>query len=344
MSKAGRCLLVGMHMPNHASHSGYDKLAHYVDCAYLDAGRLPFNGWHWGRDSTLKRRVSFATLELAASYQERQYALVHAIYADIHVTWSLAPRPGKVTVATVHLPVRDLRDQTTRVKRMRFNRLAAASGIIALSRAEAKVAQEIFPRARCCFIPHGVESDLYDSSLTAIEAESFEIAMVGTNFRDMKILREVIVFGNANRRRWHFQLFGMAGPEREAFQSFPNVTVHARLDTSTYLRKLQLADVLFLPLTFATANNALLEAHTLGTPVVASDVPGARDYAVSTTSLFRSVSEAIDALDNLSGRSAEELEVMRRKTRAESARFDWARVASRVEKFYAELLEHQPCS
>jgi glycosyltransferase involved in cell wall biosynthesis len=59
---------------------------------------------------------------------------------------------------------------------------------------------------------------------------------------------------------------------------FDNVHTHRGIDDDTLAELYRNADVLLLPLTDSTANNALLEGMASGLPLVATDLPAVRAY------------------------------------------------------------------
>jgi glycosyltransferase involved in cell wall biosynthesis len=87
----------------------------------------------------------------------------------------------------------------------------------------------------------------------------------------------------------------------------------------------------FLPLTFATANNALLEGLSLGVPVVCSDVPGVKDYLSDKKYLVSDVQAVVDFFLRQRSFSAEE-RLSEAKGLQEYCRtnFGWPEIRDRV--------------
>lgn len=61
---------------------------------------------------------------------------------------------------------------------------------------------------------------------------------------------------------------------------------HANLSSVELQELYQSADLLFLPVIDATANNAVVEAMACGLPVVSSDLGGIRDYVGEETGIL----------------------------------------------------------
>lgn len=62
---------------------------------------------------------------------------------------------------------------------------------------------------------------------------------------------------------------------------YPQVTIHRFISNEQLLYLYNNSRLLFLPLKDSTANNSLLEALACGVPVVATDLPGIKDYTNS---------------------------------------------------------------
>jgi glycosyltransferase involved in cell wall biosynthesis len=118
------------------------------------------------------------------------------------------------------------------------------------------------------------------------------------------------------------------------------VLVHRDIDDQALRRTYQQADVLFLPLLDATANNALLEGMACGLPVVSTDLPAVRAYVGDGGALLvpaGSVDGYAQALLALQADPA------RRRALAQGARrraeeLDWSVVAQSYADLYRELL------
>jgi glycosyltransferase involved in cell wall biosynthesis len=136
----------------------------------------------------------------------------------------------------------------------------------------------------------------------------------------------------------------VGGGERGVFWfgKDPDTTTHARLSEEEYFKLLNGARALLLPLKFASANNALLEAHSVGLPSVCTDLPGVHDYSVGTTSFFMDAAGAISRLEKLAALDDASTKALRAQTLEEGRRFDWRNVAGDIARIYKELVRSSP--
>jgi glycosyltransferase involved in cell wall biosynthesis len=102
--------------------------------------------------------------------------------------------------------------------------------------------------------------------------------VVGGNYRDYALMRAAILLFNDRFPTATFHLVGTDAWRMEFDETPPNTKVHGRLSSADYRAMLSGCTFMFLPLTYATANNALLEAFALGVPVVCNEVDGVMDY------------------------------------------------------------------
>jgi glycosyltransferase involved in cell wall biosynthesis len=336
-------LIAGLHLSNLSENAGFEQVAKFLPFDYVDAGWLPFQDAPFG---TLKKRINLTLYELYLKRKIRQYKLVHYIFPELHLTFSQPTNRNIISVGTVHLPLDWLapnargitwRKEYTRESRkkafMRFDAL------VTVTRDNVASLKEHFPDADVRFIPHGVHDN--SGYLTKKNSrQDLQIITVGSNFRDFDLLENVVRHAQQNNKKWKFHLVGalkLAG----RFKPYPAMTVHPYLLESEYLRMLSDCDVHLLPLTFATANNAILEAHSVGTPSLASELNSVKDYALSTTMLFTDLDGLITRLNELDGMSVEELNELKERTIRETPAFFWTNIASAFETYYQQLLRNR---
>ena len=97
-------------------------------------------------------------------------------------------------------------------------------------------------------------------------------------------------------------------------------------------------DVHFLAVTYASANNALLEATATGVPSVCTKISGIYDYSVSTTTVYSDFEEAVTVLENFEMLTAYEYAELRIKTMKDIEKFSWEKIAKETENFYKEII------
>lgn len=186
-------------------------------------------------------------------------------------------------------------------------------------------------------VPHGIDVDFFrpaDPAPARDGSAPFRLLAVGHWLRDYETafaaLRHV-----AGRFAVEFTVVG-PDPGTAAVPEF--ATVLSGLSDAALREEYRAADLLFMPLTSATANNALMESMACGTPVVTTAVGGVAEYVDETcgrlrprdaTALAAAVVELLDS-DELRAR-------LGRNARARAERFDWRQIADRFAAIYRGL-------
>lgn len=339
-ASAQRVLVAGLQWEHHAGNSGYYRISRYLEpCERIDF-RPP---------STMNSLACFAALsrfDLRIRMRSKRFWMTHVLYADSQAIMTPGARSGLRYVGTIHLPISPLRHGSPSLKdiavaRRRKSLLGNFAGLVVLASSQVDEAHEAYPRSHVRFIPHGVEIPISQEMRSPASSETgvFRIAVVGSNYRNWEELNAILRIIAHSRPHWAVHIIGVPKKEQDRLRVAENMVIEPRLNDFTYYGLLSQCHALLLPLTFATANNALLEAHALGTVSVCSDVPGIRDYGLSTTRLFTGPDEAIDQLDQLNNACESDRQSLCLATRAESARFGWPAIAERTREFYRTVAE-----
>ncbi|MFH0908146.1 MAG: glycosyltransferase family 4 protein [bacterium] len=325
-----KLLLAAWMYPHHNASSGYGQLCRFVDAACIRStdvalAQAPEGSLRW----QFGRKWFDARILMAAARSD----LVHFLYAENHLRLLFAAarclHPRVKLVGTVHLPL-DYYSLPHSIAA-----LQKLDGIITLTSGQADEVHGHLPDKIVRFIPHGCIVDHPHRDRDAHrEAASFNIAVVGSNYRDWTVLKSVMQQAADRHLDWRFHLIGLPAGRRREFESLPSAIVHSRLAEAEYYGVLNRSHVLFMPVTFATANNALLEAHSVGLPAVCTDLPGVRDYAVSSTALFSGAENALNLLHRLHDMSDDTFRGLRDQTRREGKTFSWPQIAQRVLEVY----------
>ena len=134
--------------------------------------------------------------------------------------------------------------------------------------------------------------------------------------RDWVVIHRTI--DEINRRRLNVEFHVVT-----AGQLFPyltgcdNLVLHSHVSEAELVGLYRSADVLFLPVTNATANNSILEALACGTPVISTLVGGIPDYVSKECGWLLPVGD-VSAHVNLIASLADDRELAR--SRREAAR------------------------
>jgi glycosyltransferase involved in cell wall biosynthesis len=297
-----RVLFSGYHHDHINPGSGYDKVVGDRR-DYVCGDGMPFAGYP---DTTRLRSVNFLLVDLVTLVRGLRYDTVHYFHAED--TAYLSPWPlrllGKRIVYTVHNAEHDSWLAPARSPFMRVKQLSlrGAHAIVVLSSSEVDVYSRAFPDKEVRFVPHGFAFDNAcepSAELLKRRTTARRLIVVGTNYRDFDLLERII----AQRGPREVEIHLVVGPNdavRRRFAGQERVVCHPRLDPASYDELLRESFALLLPLSFATANNALFEAYRCHLPAFVSRIGGTIDYASDgDRSLFSSPEEFWSKYDAL---------------------------------------------
>lgn len=292
---------------HHSKHSGFQRIvafaAEHHDVTLVTWGKEAAD-YQEGRIRVITvtgpRKDLLFLKRIAISRKGCQIAddfdVVHSLYSDC--TFSLAP--GSFTV-TFHVLPGVVRYTSIRQKLflfLKYNLLQKRAfrrsrNMVVVSRNLLSRIPEKY-RHKACFIPHGIDTDFWDPSLASPQT-SFAgrdyILCVGSHGLDRKLLTEFII-ANPSRQ---FVFVGL----KEKLDPFSNVHYLYQVPDAA-LRDLYAASTLLIrPLLFATANNSILEALSMGKTILVNRIEGVTDYLSDETGLF---------IDTLKDRSLADIE------------------------------------
>jgi glycosyltransferase involved in cell wall biosynthesis len=239
--------------------------------------------------------------------------------------------PRTQMIATYHQPARVLPGLVRR------SALDALDAITVVSPEQRSFFERHVSARRVHTILHGVDTSFFTpGEATAGHSETFECITVGHYLRDFATLQDAI--GRlADDRDIRFHIVTNRDTGLEALRS---VTLHRNVSDSELLALYQRANLLLLPLTDCTANNALLEGMACGLPVLTTDLESVRVYAPGEEAMLIEAGDAdalADAIAALRDAPA------RRRTMGGAARLRaeslaWPAIARQFEVLYQSLL------
>lgn len=332
-----RVLYSGFHYLHHNPGSGYDAVV--PDARdYVSGARLPFGD---RLESTRPRHLNFLLLDLITMIRALRYDTVHYFYPES--TAYLSPRIlrllGKRIVYTVHLD--DLQwfgDSRSVHHRIKQKSMRAAHAIVVLSAQQRGVFQAALPEKTVSFVPHGFTfSDGGEPPVELFEKRTRSprrLVLVGSNYRDFDTLERILA--QRGSRPVQVDLVGMDEAARSRFTGKDGVVCHPRLDADSYNTLLRESFALLLPLTFATANNALFEAYNSYLPAFVSRIDGVTDYAADgDRSLFSTPEDFWSKYDALAALDPSELrEHCIALNSAARERFSWDEIRAELDEVY----------
>jgi glycosyltransferase involved in cell wall biosynthesis len=242
----------------------------------------------------------------------------------------LAGLPKARTIVTFHQPPQLARDL------IKENLLQWFDQIVLVSPSQLPFFLEYVPEDRLHVILHGIDTEFFHPPESRRENRNFRCVTVGHHLRDWSVLRQIA-------SRLHQIRFDVVTGAETGLSTLPNVHIHRGIEDGALAELYRTADVLLLPLTDSTANNALLEGMASGLPVVATDLPAVRAYLPEGGVLVsdNSIDGFITALEALL-RDAPLRQAMGRSARARAEELTWPRLVPEYEALYMNTLPVAP--
>jgi glycosyltransferase involved in cell wall biosynthesis len=349
-----RVLVLRKRWEHHTSSGGYDRLATHLATSVISRPSWAISPMLWvPRKAWMRRSLRRTRLylidyqfgdllaELAASVRCALTGsdVLHVLYGDEQLDLllrfrKLLPCP---LVATFHLPISRIAHrldshQTTLGRNL--------DGAIVMSRNMVPAYEKWVGAGKVAFIPHGVDTHRFMPIDFAYDDRELRCAVVGNHLRDWPVLRRVVDIASQFKPNLHFDIVA----SREACAPFVdcrNVTLHSGIEETELVRIYQKAIVAFIPVTDATANNAVLESMACGTPVISTEVGGIPDYVSDESGWLLPTGDAEAAarlLEQICGNPAIATS-KRAAARRWALQYDWAAVAEATRAFYSRILK-----
>lgn len=166
-------------------------------------------------------------------------------------------------VLTLHQPYEWYASRSNWIRRLR-----TANCIIVLSNTELSKYEKLVPDVKIIYLPHGVSSDFY---VPDNQPKENMVLTVGNWLRDFKSAN--IIYQSLLRRNQNIKIVVVTHPDnRKQITPNDNISYLSGISDEELRNLYRRTSCLFLPLIRYTANNALLEAASVGCPIlIASD-------------------------------------------------------------------------
>jgi glycosyltransferase involved in cell wall biosynthesis len=341
-----RVRFVAKRWPHHSTHSGYDRIVHYMGSAIpqIDLDRLS-SRWIPERIAVrFTRRAGVHRYFTPSFYAEWAAAremivrpwktIYHVLYGDDTYRYlgNVRRWRGHRLVVSYHVPPDDLRD------RLRHTRhLTLADAIVVVGTNQLPFFAELCGEGRVHYIPHGIDTDVFCPHPTSPKPDegNRQVLFVGSHRRDIGTLGDVI--HRLARLAPDLRFVLVTDPAvGESLRPRGNVELRHGVSEEELIRLYRESSVVLQPMEESTANNAILEALACGTPVVATDIGGARDYLDEECGALTAPRDAgamVDAIMDIT-RDHETRQRMGEAARRQAARFAWPRIASQFAELY----------
>jgi glycosyltransferase involved in cell wall biosynthesis len=320
-----KVLYSGFTWPHHSKNSGYDKITDYPGADYISVNNVAI-----GNKSIKKRiytRLNLYLLDLKTKILRYKYDIVHLIYTEQQLYFPYREMKKNKVVGTIHLNP----DFSFFSKRLYcFKTLNA---IIVLKK---DLVESIYNKTgvETYYVPHGFNKPYFRKVIPVnmqgnlINTDMINICVIGSNYRDYNTIN-VVLQNNVNKNIF-FHFVGQPREIIDVLKLYKNVSIYKYLDNDEYYSLISLCDYNFLPLTFSTANNVLLEAQSLGISSILPNISGISDYAapVPNNIIYNNNDDLQDKLKKLEKKGiCEYLKIYAEK-------FSWTEIYKQLGKVY----------
>lgn len=324
-----KVLFIGNEIMSHTSSGGYIHIKNFPKADFLDVASICPIFWKIGKPFKF---LNYILAVRKACKLSQEYDIIHSIYEDNYY-FPLFYKCKCKSVGTVHL---DITGNYNPIRKFILNKvLQKLDYIIALSN-EQKIKMKNLGYD-CDFIPHGFIKPKFapvDLDLCNVPFDTSKINLFfsGNTYRDLDTL-EMAISETQDRMDIKFHVLSQKGESKHRFMRYKNAITYERMDDNVYYTLLSKCDYNFLPLTFATANNTLLEAQFLGITSILPALGGITDYASRDNLFYRSTDELRDILRNLK-KASPSSQIMQH-----AEQYHWKNIYLQLEKVYERVLK-----
>jgi glycosyltransferase involved in cell wall biosynthesis len=338
---------------HHTASGGYDRLAAAVRANVIMRKQIPglFGKaanqiWRYltpKKDYPAGYQVSDRLTELEALTVGflRPPDVLHVLYSSqIDLLIKRRKLLRCALVVTFHAPFEDTGPH-------RFDAYPKGLGIdmaVVVATSQVMPMQRWIEPHKIVFIPHGIDTDGFRPDGQMLDPAKMRVLIVGHHMRDWNVIHRTIDEINHRRLNVEFHVV-TAEPFFPYFVGCANVVFHSQISESELVGLYRSADILFLPVINATANNAILEALACGTPVISTLVGGVPDYVNDESGWLLPVGDVaghVDLIASLHG-NRELAHRRRRAARTQALKFDWRLVAEQMIAVYAAAESQRQC-
>ena len=329
---------------HHASPTAFDNVTAYLGDVIEPSPRLsrlgetvlrvPAKLTSWWCGSFEYSRHD-AIRELAAALHMRRHndSIYHFLFGEKSFLYSgrLNGRNGNRLIGTFHHPASHYRWLFRSTTHLRHLALATC-----VSTNQIEFLEKLVGAGKVRFVPLGIDSDYFHPAETPSDGRPYCV-FSGRHLRDFETLGQVIEGVLARHSEVEFHLVTL----RKYCGSIPKndrVQIHEGIPDAAYLRLLQHARLLLLPLLESTFVSATLESMACGLPLV-TNRGGVSDYVSDQCAIqlatgdVQGMTEAVLELLQNEGKR----ETMAQASRARAMQFAWPIVAARLLTLYKNI-------
>lgn len=269
--------------------------------------------------------------------------VLHALYGEdqLNILLRYRERLKCAMVASYHLPVESFFMQKI-VKEDVYKKLSVLDAAIVMSNSMISDYEKWVGEGKVFFVPHGIDTDIFFPNHVekSRNHHSLKILTVGGHGRDWQSLKTIIYFFRDNNN----VKFKAVSPKKikKMFKDLPKLKVLTGISEAQLIEEYRAADVVLLPVTYATANNSLLEALACGTPVISTNTGGIPDYLDSKSGWLLppgDITEAVNLISNLIERR-EQIIKKEAEARIKALKYDWKEITGQIREVYQNAFDN----
>ncbi|MCE7985819.1 MAG: glycosyltransferase family 1 protein [Caldilinea sp. CFX5] len=328
---------------HHSPHSGYSRLAEYGVAE--DKGEVMRVAKPLSR-KLIRERMLWRLAKGTPGYDRA------AMAAELAVAWRMLTEPGFIyhflygettyryagfftnfrrnrVVATFHQPLTGLRQAVQIDQHLRH-----LSAVVCVGRNQQAFFADKIKQDRIFFVPLGIDTEYYLPPPFA-KRDPDLCLFVGENYRDFPTLRGVIELVAYRRPQTRFIAVTPAHCHK-LIGCHPNLLLKSKVSEAELLALYRSAALMIMPLTEATANNAILESMACGLPLVVSNVGGSRDYVTPQCAVLTPCADARSMMEAVLGllEAPAECERLSEQARKQALNFSWPNIVRQMQAVY----------
>lgn len=265
------------------------------------------------------------------------YDVSHILYLENYLFLLSRPLKQKERIiGTIHLPI-------SRWTKENLSRLENLKAAIILYNEEAEEFSKYLGSDRLHVTKYGIDTSFFFRDKTAVVNKK-KILFVGHYLRDFDLLNETFYLIKkeiGNQFEFHFVIPSYRRNEKVlAGLSFePNVFFYEKLTDEELLRHYQTSYVMLMPMKDSGVNTAIMQALSIGLPIITNDVGGIKTYGGN--SVFPIAKSEASSLAELffqyhKNEDFRDETAMRQRAFAE-AELDWSKIAEQHALVYQRL-------
>jgi glycosyltransferase involved in cell wall biosynthesis len=329
--------------PHHGVYSSYHRLADYLQTACTVVS-IPFR-WKLFRASNRLTRLWMRVNEyrLLRFFRASNVTSVHYLYPENTLFRGAQWASQTNLVVTWHQPLSYLDQLPERSREQARSIMQKAAAVVFLSSEARHQYEATFHLGNSSVIKHGVDTEFFRYREPQQPSSQVNIITVGNWLRDHRYWAATVDLLLQRHGNMHFKVL-CSRENMHRYKSFLR-SDSSRITFCNGVSDLELrsfyhkADIAFLPLIDATANNSLLECMSSGVPCAVSDLPSTREYAADAA-LYVSRSDIHEAAETLTQLANTPMLRARlafsARARAEQE-LDWRVVANRHLELYSQF-------